>query len=119
MMYTMILFIVPIVTALYASTLIVDRDKFSHEEQEELKESLRVTRDELKEVLAEARELLDSQAATKQAIDEAIVGINQVFGEVDSLEENGEAEVKRDNKVMQVLTEIKEILQPTKETAKA
>ena len=37
----MILFLIPLVTASFASKLIVDRNAFTHEEQEEIKEALR------------------------------------------------------------------------------
>lgn len=40
----MVLFIVPMITAQFASKLIVDRDAFRHEEQEEIKVNLRETR---------------------------------------------------------------------------
>jgi voltage-gated potassium channel len=38
---TTILFIVPLVTAHFASKLIVDHDAFTHDEQEELKQGVR------------------------------------------------------------------------------
>jgi voltage-gated potassium channel len=48
----MILVVIPLITAHFASKLIVDTDAFQHEEQEELKENLRLTR-ALLEALAE------------------------------------------------------------------
>jgi voltage-gated potassium channel len=36
----MILFLVPMITASFASKLIVDRNAFTHEEQEEMKQML-------------------------------------------------------------------------------
>jgi voltage-gated potassium channel len=41
---TMVLVVIPLVTAHFASKLIVDQDAFRHEEQEEIKENLRVIR---------------------------------------------------------------------------
>jgi voltage-gated potassium channel len=37
---SMVLFFIPMVTASFASKLIVDRDAFTHEEQEEMKEGI-------------------------------------------------------------------------------
>ena len=48
----MVLVVVPLITAHFASKLIVDTDAFRHEEQEELKQNLRRTR-ALLEALAE------------------------------------------------------------------
>jgi voltage-gated potassium channel len=48
----MILVVIPLITAHFASKLIVDTDAFQHEEQEELKQNLRQTR-ALLEALAE------------------------------------------------------------------
>ena len=39
---SMVLFFVPMVTASFASKLIVDRNAFTHEEQEEMKEGIRI-----------------------------------------------------------------------------
>src|SRR3712207_6702689 len=47
----MVLVVVPLITAHFASRLIVDADAFQHEEQEELKQNLRRVR-ELAEALA-------------------------------------------------------------------
>ena len=52
MISVMVLLVVPLITAHFASKLIVDSDAFHHEEQEELKENLRRVR-ELTELLAE------------------------------------------------------------------
>lgn len=41
---TMILFVIPLITAHFASKLIVDNDAFQHEEQEEIKNQLREIR---------------------------------------------------------------------------
>jgi voltage-gated potassium channel len=41
----MVLLVIPLITAHFASKLIVDRDVFRHEEQEELKHNLRVVRE--------------------------------------------------------------------------
>jgi voltage-gated potassium channel len=48
----MVLLVIPLITAHFASKLIVDSDAFHHEEQEELKANLRRVR-ELTELLAE------------------------------------------------------------------
>ena len=40
----MVLVVIPLITAHFASKLIVDSDAFRHEEQEEIKENLRVIR---------------------------------------------------------------------------
>lgn len=42
---TMVLLVVPLITAHFASKLIVDQDAFRHDEQEEIKENLRRIRD--------------------------------------------------------------------------
>lgn len=47
---TMVLLVIPLITAHFASKLIVDADAFRHEEQEELKTNLRVTRALLEEL---------------------------------------------------------------------
>jgi voltage-gated potassium channel len=41
----MVLLVIPLITAHFASKLIVDRDVFRHEEQEEIKQNLRVVRE--------------------------------------------------------------------------
>lgn len=48
----MVLLVIPLITAHFASKLIVDTDAFRHEEQEELKQNLRRVR-ALMEALAE------------------------------------------------------------------
>ncbi|HEY0697458.1 MAG TPA: ion channel [Micromonospora sp.] len=50
---TMVLLVIPLITAHFASKLIVDRDAFQHEEQEELKNNLRVVRALLEQLAAE------------------------------------------------------------------
>ena len=47
---TMVLLVIPLITAHFASKLIVDQDAFRHEEQEELKQNLRVVRTLLEEM---------------------------------------------------------------------
>ena len=47
---TMVLLVVPLITAHFASKLIVDQDAFRHEEQEELKNNLRLVRTLLEEL---------------------------------------------------------------------
>jgi voltage-gated potassium channel len=49
---TMVLLVIPLITAHFASRLIVDTDAFRHEEQEELKNNLRVVRRLLEELAA-------------------------------------------------------------------
>jgi voltage-gated potassium channel len=51
---TMVLVIIPLVTAHFASKLIVDQDAFRHEEQEEIKENLRAIRRHLEAYAAAA-----------------------------------------------------------------
>jgi voltage-gated potassium channel len=46
----MVLLVIPLITAHFASKLIVDTDAFRHEEQEELKNNLRVVRRLLEEL---------------------------------------------------------------------
>jgi voltage-gated potassium channel len=41
---TMVLLVIPLITAHFASRLIVDADAFRHEEQEEIKQNLRAIR---------------------------------------------------------------------------
>lgn len=48
----MVLIVVPLITAHFASKLIVDHDAFRHEEQEELKDNLRHVRQLLEELAA-------------------------------------------------------------------
>ena len=48
----MVLLVIPLITAHFASKLIVDNDAFHHEEQEELKENLRRVRTLLEELAA-------------------------------------------------------------------
>ena len=48
----MVLIVVPLITAHFASKLIVDHDAFQHDEQEELKENLRQVRRLLEEMAA-------------------------------------------------------------------
>jgi voltage-gated potassium channel len=47
---TMVLLVIPLITAHFASKLIVDTDAFAHEEQEELKQNLRAVRRLLEEL---------------------------------------------------------------------
>jgi voltage-gated potassium channel len=47
---TMVLLVIPLITAHFASKLIVDTDAFRHDEQEELKQNLRAVREMLEEV---------------------------------------------------------------------
>ncbi|MBO4209483.1 potassium channel family protein [Micromonospora echinofusca] len=49
---TMVLLVIPLITAHFASKLIVDEDAFRHEEQEELKANLRAVRALLEELAA-------------------------------------------------------------------
>lgn len=49
---TMVLLVIPLITAHFASKLIVDHDAFRHEEQEELKNNLRAVRALLEELAA-------------------------------------------------------------------
>jgi voltage-gated potassium channel len=49
---TMVLLVIPLITAHFASRLIGDTDAFRHEEQEELKNNLRVVRRLLEELAA-------------------------------------------------------------------
>ncbi len=50
----MVLLVIPLITAHFASKLIVDNDAFHHEEQEELKENLRRVRELMEEMAARA-----------------------------------------------------------------
>jgi voltage-gated potassium channel len=58
----MVLLVVPLITAHFASRLIVDNDAFRHEEQEELKANLRRVR-ELTELLAAREGLIAADSA--------------------------------------------------------
>ncbi|GIF74832.1 potassium channel family protein [Asanoa siamensis] len=49
---TMVLLVIPLITAHFASRLIVDTDAFRHDEQEELKHNLRAVRRMLEEMAA-------------------------------------------------------------------
>lgn len=57
----MVLLVIPLITAHFASKLIVDHDAFRHDEQEEIKENLRRVR-ALTELLTQA--LVDARATT-------------------------------------------------------
>jgi voltage-gated potassium channel len=59
----MVLLVIPLITAHFASKLIVDNDAFRHEEQEELKQNLRQVK-RLLEVLAEREGLTSPGSAT-------------------------------------------------------
>jgi voltage-gated potassium channel len=60
---SMVLLVIPLVTAHFASKLIVDQDAFRHEEQEEIKEQLRRIR-ELTEQLVARGVLSEPDSAT-------------------------------------------------------
>ncbi|MDQ7906574.1 potassium channel family protein [Phytohabitans sp. ZYX-F-186] len=49
---TMVLLVIPLITAHFASKLIVDADAFRHEEQEEIKQNLRAIRAMLDDITA-------------------------------------------------------------------
>jgi voltage-gated potassium channel len=49
---TMVLLVIPLITAHFASRLIVDADAFRHEEQEEIKQNLRAIRAMLEQQLS-------------------------------------------------------------------
>lgn len=49
---TMVLLVIPLITAHFASRLIVDADAFRHEEQEEIKQNLRAVRAMLEQLNA-------------------------------------------------------------------
>jgi voltage-gated potassium channel len=78
---TMLLFLIPLVTASFASKLIVDRNAFTHEEQEEIKDALKeltaaqranaFTDSEQEEIKAALRQLV---AASKETGAEHSVG---------------------------------------------
>jgi voltage-gated potassium channel len=58
---SMVLLVVPLITAHFASKLIVDQDAFRHEEQEEIKANLRFIRAHIESL--SARDSSDRQAA--------------------------------------------------------
>jgi len=62
----MVLIVVPLITAHFASRLIVDNDAFRHEEQEELKNNLRHVR-RLLEELAEREGIIAADSAAPPA----------------------------------------------------
>jgi voltage-gated potassium channel len=61
LVFSMVLFFLPMVTASMASKLIVNRDAFTHEEQEELKESVRQLLRRLDEVAVAEQEQLEEE----------------------------------------------------------
>src|SRR4051812_25225174 len=61
LVFSMVLFFLPMVTASMASKLIVNRDAFTHEEQEELKESVRQLLRRLDEVAVAEHEQLEEE----------------------------------------------------------
>src|SRR4051812_5541667 len=62
----MVLLVIPLITAHFASKLIVDHDAFQHEEQEELKNNLRRVRTLLEE-LAEREGITSADSAAPPA----------------------------------------------------
>ena len=62
----MVLVVIPLITAHFASKLIVDQDAFRHEEQEELKNNLRRVRTLLEE-LAEREGIISADSAAPPA----------------------------------------------------
>jgi voltage-gated potassium channel len=75
----MIFFVLPLITAHFASKLIVDNDAFKHEEQEEIKNSLREIRETVarleKSVLGDRREdLLAELREVKARVGEDLGG---------------------------------------------
>ena len=63
----MVLIVVPLITAHFASKLIVDHDAFQHEEQEELKQNLRQVRRLLEELAAREGITSEGSAAPPSA----------------------------------------------------
>jgi voltage-gated potassium channel len=63
----MVLIVVPLITAHFASKLIVDHDAFQHEEQEELKNNLRHVRRLLEELAAREGITAEGSAAPPSA----------------------------------------------------
>jgi voltage-gated potassium channel len=59
----MVLLVIPLITAHFASKLIVNNDAFHHEEQEELKANLRITRALLEEMAARQGIALTSEGS--------------------------------------------------------
>ncbi|MFC4068095.1 potassium channel family protein [Actinoplanes subglobosus] len=59
----MVLLVIPLITAHFSSKLIVNNDAFRHEEQEELKANLRVTRALLEEMAARQGITLTSEGS--------------------------------------------------------
>ncbi|MEU4556826.1 potassium channel family protein [Actinoplanes sp. NPDC023936] len=64
---TMVLLVIPLITAHFASKLIVDTDAFRHEEQEELKANLRQVRKLLEEMAAREGISVPDSAAPPEA----------------------------------------------------
>ena len=60
---TMVLLVVPLITAHFASKLIVDQDAFRHEEQEEIKANLRAVLAAVERLEASVRDTSDRPAA--------------------------------------------------------
>jgi voltage-gated potassium channel len=60
---TMVLLVVPLITAHFASKLIVDQDAFRHEEQEEIKANLRAIRAAVERMEAIERDRSDRPVA--------------------------------------------------------
>ena len=63
----MVLLVIPLITAHFASKLIVDTDAFRHEEQEELKTNLRRVRTLLEELAAREGVTVPDSAAPPEA----------------------------------------------------
>jgi voltage-gated potassium channel len=63
----MVLLVIPLITAHFASKLIVDTDVFRHEEQEELKANLRICRQLLEEMSARQGVSVPGSAAPPEA----------------------------------------------------
>jgi voltage-gated potassium channel len=68
---TMVLLVIPLITAHFASKLIVDQDAFRHEEQEELKRNLREVR-----TLLEQLAVREGIRAGDEPAPSAVVGVD-------------------------------------------
>lgn len=100
-MLSMILVIVPVITAQLASKLIVDRDIWSHDEQEALKNALA-------EVAVEQRLTRAAIEANTAATELASQQLTKIYGEVDQIEE---MEASDDSMMAQILSSLADIQQ--------
>ena len=103
LMYTSIIFFVPLVIAHIVTAFIEDSNVFTHEEQEALKAILSTD-------IAETQALAAQQRETLAALSEAVELIRAVHQEVDTLEEEAAEDDSVEDKLLTLLAEVRDRL---------